>query len=52
MAKKMEDYKQERAEVQRKVQWTLTFLPAAVFVAFGIARWRMRESAREKISLS
>jgi hypothetical protein len=51
MAKKMEDYKQERAEVQRKVQWTLTFLPAAVFVGIGLARWRMRESARTKISL-
>jgi ribosomal protein S14 len=52
MAKKMEEYKQERAQVQGRVQWTLTFLPAAVFLAFGLARWRLRESARASISLS
>lgn len=51
MAKKMEDYKQERARVQQRVQWSLTFLPAALFVAIGLVRWRLRESARSKITL-
>jgi hypothetical protein len=52
MAKKMEEYKQERSKVQQSVQWTLIFLPAFVFMAFGIARWRMREASRSKISLA
>lgn len=51
VARKMEDYKKERLRVQSSVQWTLTFLPAALFAAFGILRWRMREGARGRISL-
>ncbi len=52
MAKKMEDYKQERSQVQKSVQWTLIFFPAFVFMIFGIVRWRMREAARSKITLA
>jgi gliding motility-associatede transport system auxiliary component len=33
------------------VQWTLILLPAALVAAFGLARWRMRESARANIRL-
>ncbi len=51
MNKKMEDYKNERQRVQSRVQWTLTFLPAALFALFGVIRWRLREGARESISL-
>jgi hypothetical protein len=51
VTRKMEDYKKERLRVQSSVQWTLTFLPAALFAAFGILRWRMREGARGRISL-
>ena len=40
-----------RSRVQQRVQWTLTFLPAALFAAFGLIRWRRRESARENIKL-
>lgn len=48
MAKKMESYRAERAATQKKIQWTLTFLPAALFAAYGLLRWRMREAARDK----
>src|SRR5262249_1396424 len=51
LKRKADDYRNERNAVQQRVQWTLTCLPALLFAAFGIARWRMRESARETITL-
>jgi hypothetical protein len=51
MAKKAEDYRAEREKVQTRVKWTLTFLPAALFAAFGLLRWQRREGNREKITL-
>jgi ABC-type uncharacterized transport system involved in gliding motility auxiliary subunit len=51
LSRKAEDYRKERKAVQQKVQWTLTLFPALLFAAFGVARWRWRENAREKISL-
>lgn len=51
MAKKSEEYRSERSKVQQRVQWTLTLLGPALFAAFGLIRWRRRESARENISL-
>jgi hypothetical protein len=51
LAKKAEEYRAERKTVQQRVQWTLTLLPAVLFAAFGIVRWRRRESARENITL-
>ncbi|AUX21764.1 hypothetical protein SOCEGT47_022510 [Sorangium cellulosum] len=51
LARKADEYRAERKRVQQRVQWTLTFLPAALFAAFGLVRWRRRESARENISL-
>ncbi|WP_438019633.1 GldG family protein [Sorangium sp. So ce315] len=51
LAKKAEEYRSERKNVQQRVQWTLTILPAALFAAFGLVRWRRRESARENIKL-
>lgn len=51
MAKKTEDYRAERKKVQTRVQWTLTLLPAALFAAFGLARWRLREDSRANITL-
>jgi len=50
-AKKAEEYRGERKKVQTRVQWTLTLVPAALFAAFGVFRWRRRESARAAISL-
>jgi hypothetical protein len=49
--KKFEAYKQERADVQRRVQWTLIFLPAVLFAGYGILRWRRREAERDAITL-
>lgn len=51
LVKKAEEYKTERKRVQRNVQWTLTLFPPFLFAAFGLIRWRRRESARENISL-
>ncbi len=50
--KQAEDYRKERAELQSRVQWTLIFLPALLFAGIGLARWRLREAARDKISLA
>ena len=41
----------EQSNVQQKVQWSLTLLPALLFAIFGIVRWRMRESARANLTL-
>jgi ABC-type uncharacterized transport system involved in gliding motility auxiliary subunit len=51
LAKKADEYRAERKKVQTRVQWTLTLVPAALFAAFGLFRWRRRESARAAISL-
>ncbi|WP_437680571.1 GldG family protein [Sorangium sp. So ce131] len=51
LARKAEEYRAQRKSVQTRVQWTLTLLPAALFAAFGLVRWRRRESARENIKL-
>jgi hypothetical protein len=51
LAKKADEYRAERKKVQTRVQWTLTLVPAALFAAFGVFRWRRRESARAAISL-
>src|SRR5262249_1773766 len=50
-AKKAEEYRAERKKVQTRVQWTLTIIPALLFAAFGVFRWRWREGARAAISL-
>lgn len=49
--RKVEEYREQRLKVQRRVQWTLTLLPALVFAGFGLFRWRRREAARDRISL-
>lgn len=51
LIKKAEEYKGERKRVQGMVQWSLTLVAPALFAAFGIFRWRRRESARDAISL-
>ena len=51
LIKKSEEYKGERKRVQGMVQWSLTLVAPMVFAAFGIFRWRRRESARDNISL-
>lgn len=49
--KKNEEYRQQRVELQKKVQWTLTIVPALLFALIGFLRWRSRESSRDKISI-
>jgi hypothetical protein len=51
MKKKLEAFKQERSDLQSKVQWTLILLPALLVLLFGIVRWRMREASRDKMAL-
>jgi len=49
--KKDEEYRDARKNTQRNVQLTLTLLCPLLFAAFGIIRWRQRESGRAAISL-
>jgi len=49
--KKDEEFRDARKNTQRNVQWVLTLLCPALFAAIGVARWRMRESARDAIKL-
>lgn len=47
----VEEVKNQRKKTQTNVQWTLTAILPLLFAAYGIARWRMRESARANITL-
>lgn len=49
--KKAEAYRAQRVELQKRVQWTLTIVPALLFAAAGFLRWRAKEASREKISI-
>jgi ABC-type uncharacterized transport system involved in gliding motility auxiliary subunit len=49
--KQAEEYEGEITKVQQRVQLTLIVLPALLFAAFGILRWRLRERARADIRL-
>jgi len=51
VAKKAEEYRLERERVQTRVKWSLMLLGPVLFAAFGLFRWRRRESAREAIRL-
>lgn len=48
MKKKWEAHKQEKKDLQRRIRWWLSVLPAALVAAFGIVRWRLREAQRDK----
>ncbi len=49
--KEEERYKNERKTVQNNVQWTLTLGLPLFFAAFGVLRWRTRESRRNQVKL-
>ncbi len=51
LRKKDEEFRNARKSAQRNVQWTLTLLCPLLFAAFGLVRWRMRESGRAEIRL-
>jgi ABC-type uncharacterized transport system involved in gliding motility auxiliary subunit len=50
--KQADDYEAEVTKVQQRVKWTMILLPAALFAALGLLRWRWRESQRASITLS
>lgn len=52
MEKQDEEYRLQRQKVQGRVQWSLTLFPPLAFAAFGVFRWRRRESNRDRIKLS
>jgi ABC-type uncharacterized transport system involved in gliding motility auxiliary subunit len=43
-----EEYRQARASLQQKVQWTLTLGVPVLFALIGLGRWRYRESKKIK----
>jgi ABC-type uncharacterized transport system involved in gliding motility auxiliary subunit len=43
-----EEYRQARASLQQKVQWTLTLGVPVLFALIGLGRWRYRESKKTK----
>jgi ABC-type uncharacterized transport system involved in gliding motility auxiliary subunit len=49
--RQMEDYKNERKNVQSRVQLTLILVPALLFVLLGVVLWQLRERSRESITL-
>jgi hypothetical protein len=49
--RKDDEWRQGRKKLQTKITWTLTIVPALLFMGLGIGRWRYRESKREQIKL-
>ncbi len=49
--RKDEEYRSARKNLQSKVQWALTLGLPVLFGAFGIFRWRRRETARDRYKL-
>ncbi|HSU38368.1 MAG TPA: Gldg family protein [Polyangiaceae bacterium] len=49
--RKDEDYRNSRKSLQRNVQWTLTLGIPLLFGAFGLFRWRRRESMRAELKV-
>ncbi|NUP08498.1 MAG: GldG family protein [Polyangiaceae bacterium] len=52
MKKKYEAFKQDKKSLRSKITWWLMIMPAALVAAFGIVRWWLRESNRDKALLS
>ncbi|HEY6562574.1 MAG TPA: Gldg family protein [Polyangiaceae bacterium] len=46
--RKDEEYRQSRKKMQRSVQWSLTLGVPVFFAAFGVLRWRRRESRKNQ----
>jgi len=46
--KKDEEYRTARKSVQRNIQWSLTLGVPVFFAAFGVLRWRKRESKKNQ----
>ncbi len=49
--RKDEEYRSARKSMQTNVQWTLTFGVPLLFAAFGLLRWRQRQSQRDLLKI-
>lgn len=49
--RKDDEWRQGRKALQQKITWTLTLLPALLFMGIGIGRWRLREAKRDQVKL-
>src|SRR5450432_2926848 len=49
--RKDEEYRSARKSVQTNVQWTLAFGMPVLFAAFGLLRWRQRQSQRDQLKI-
>jgi ABC-type uncharacterized transport system involved in gliding motility auxiliary subunit len=49
--RKDEEYRTARKSMQTNVQWTLTFGVPVLFAAFGLLRWRQRQSQRDLLKI-
>lgn len=49
--RKDEEYRNSRKTLQRNVQWTLTLGIPILFAAFGLLRWRRRETMRSQLKV-
>jgi ABC-type uncharacterized transport system involved in gliding motility auxiliary subunit len=52
LRKKDEEYRQARKRQQFSVQWTLTLGMPLLVAAFGVLRWRTRQSRKDQYKLS
>jgi ABC-type uncharacterized transport system involved in gliding motility auxiliary subunit len=51
LKRKDAEYRKARSDVQRKVQYAMILTMPIVFGAFGLIRWRMRESNRDRYKI-
>ena len=50
--RKEKEMKEARKTTQQKISWWLISIIPLLFIAFGVARWRMRVSSRLNVSLA
>jgi ABC-type uncharacterized transport system involved in gliding motility auxiliary subunit len=47
-----QDYKLSRTQLQQRIEWVLTLGIPFLFAAFGLYRWRMRQTRRNELKLA
>lgn len=50
-AKKREEFRQGRQELQQKIQWALTIVPPFLFMLLGLGLYQLRESRRSSVQI-
>jgi hypothetical protein len=48
MKKQDEEYRNSRKDLQQKVQWSLTLGVPFLFAGFGLFRWNVRQSRKQR----